>query len=183
MESTTSKLPIFMTNYSSRSGKTKPISRQPFFHKRSPQPGSSSRSDAVSTVKRKSAGTGRKLTERVKAYIAGLFDGEGCIRYHDRCLRVTITSCYPHHLTQIMEHTGLGKIRRRRKRKPEHKTCYELAIDGSDGVEFLNLILPYLKEKRYQAEIATLIIRYPKASLTHQSLLRELKRAKRIDYS
>lgn len=56
-------------------------------------------------------------------------------------------------------------------------------MDGNDGVEFLRMILNYLKEKRYQAEIAIDLKRYPKSSLTHQSLLRELKRAKKVDYT
>lgn len=135
------------------------------------------------TGKPSKVGTGRRLTERVKAYIAGLFDGEGCVRYHAGSVRVSITSCYPHHLRDIQSVTGFGKMRRRRKKSPDHKTCYELSMDGNDGVEFLRMILNYLKEKRYQAEIAIDLKRYPKSSLTHQSLLRELKRAKKVDYT
>lgn len=127
------------------------------------------------------AGTGRRLTNRFLSYIAGLFDGEGCIRYSDRSLRVSITSCYPVHLHKIMDLLGMGRIS---KHPPSgnRRTCFKLCMDGVTALAFIKLIRPYLIEKAYQADLAMLIPSLPAKSCLRNSLIRDLSDCKRIDY-
>lgn len=134
-------------------------------------------------VKRGSGRTGRKPTEKILAYIAGLFDGEGCIWYAG-VLRVSITSCYPHHLRDIQNVLGIGRFRMLHPRMPDQnkRSCFRWQASGADAVYFLELIIDFLKEKGYQARLGLTLYRYPKRSLTHASALAELKSSKKVNY-
>jgi hypothetical protein len=121
------------------------------------------------------------LTKTVLAYTAGLFDGEGCIRYRDTEI-VHITSCYPHHLRRISGYFDMGKVRKIVNTRPNTRTAWRLDLSGKDARAFIIAIRPYLFEKAYQADIMLSIKDMPKNSLTRTRAIEELAKAKRIEY-
>jgi len=121
------------------------------------------------------------LTKTVLAYTAGLFDGEGCIRYRDTEI-VHITSCYPHHLRRISAYFNMGRVRAIRDNRPNTRTAWRLELSGKDARSFISAIRPYLLEKAYQADIMLTIKEMPKNSLTRTRAIQELSTAKRIEY-
>lgn len=102
-----------------------------------------------------------KLTEIDKAYIAGFFDGEGCIsiskyqgpnnRTPVYFLQVVLVQKGISPLFELRELVGVGTIHDRTKYS---KGVYEWRLPARDAAEFLVAILPYLRNKREQAEIA-----------------------------
>lgn len=121
------------------------------------------------------------MTKTVLAYTAGLFDGEGCIRYRDTEI-VHITSCYPHHLRRISSYFNMGRVRAIRDSRPNTRTAWRLELSGKDARSFISAIRPYLLEKAYQADIMLTIKGMPKNSLTRARAIQELSTAKRIEY-
>lgn len=99
------------------------------------------------------------------AYIAGLFDGEGCVSVSSgiwkrpgraninirtqHSLNVTIANQHVPTLNYIKKVTGLGRVYRDRPNKPNYKWC----LGCTRAMEFLKVILPYLKIKHPQAEL------------------------------
>ena len=116
------------------------------------------------------------------AYVAGLFDGEGCI-WWDNTPRVAITSCYPKHLVEIRNRLGIGKIRRMRSRSGDRRTCFQWEASGDNALKFLVTIAPHMREKRYQTSIIGSIAIAPPRSYLRKVLIRMLAKAKRIDHA
>jgi len=98
------------------------------------------------------------------AYTAGIIDGEGCIsickhssptsRYRYRYdLRVDVGMCEELIPMWLYMHFG-GNLRNHKGRKPSHRPVYHWQIASKQAQHFLELILPYLKTKRPQAELA-----------------------------
>lgn len=87
-----------------------------------------------------------------KEYIAGFFDGEGCIGYKFftgktfRRYRVGITNQNRDILVAIQKIYG-GKI----SKKTNLKACYELWMYKKEATKFLTEIEPYLINKKYKA--------------------------------
>jgi intein-encoded DNA endonuclease-like protein len=102
-----------------------------------------------------------ELTETEKAYIAGFFDGEGCISISKHqgknnrtpvyCLNTILAQKGIDILAYILETTGVGSLNERKKYYPG---TYELRISPLESVDLLKAILPYLKGKKHEAEIA-----------------------------
>ena len=93
------------------------------------------------------------------AYIAGLFDGEGCVatyfhtgRYAQVIPKVAMTD--PRPLTAIAHMFG-GTVRRiKDNRKPHYKPQFEWAVYGKKAKAFFEAIRPYAIVKRDQIELA-----------------------------
>ena len=115
------------------------------------------------------------------AYIAGLFDGEGCIRWAESA-RVSITSCWPHHLHWIKRMFGCGYIRIVYSGDDKRKTAYRWEVSGKGAVVFLEIVRPYLREKAHQADLLITLVRYPPSAAIRKRMIGELKSHKRIDY-
>jgi hypothetical protein len=96
------------------------------------------------------------------AYSAGIIDGEGTItiaktggtqdkpRY---ALRVTVTStdqCLP----QFLSLNFGGGVRLIASKNPKHKDCWCWEISSRKATKFVSAILPYLRIKQPQAELA-----------------------------
>lgn len=107
-----------------------------------------------------------ELTETEKAYLAGFFDGEGCINIGKHTptscktvshfLQVIIAQTDQEFLSGWCDKTGIGKVY-------EHKGISNIAkikrswhwrIHGAAAEELLTILLPYLDIKREQAEVA-----------------------------
>lgn len=98
------------------------------------------------------------------AYVAGIVDGEGYIgisadhrnRYNSNrpCwrLRVSVTNTNEW-LMQYLKFSFGGSISIKGG-KGNKKPCYDWVLNRGHAAEFLKLILPYLRLKRPQAELA-----------------------------
>jgi len=99
----------------------------------------------------------------IKSYIAGFFDGEGCItayfpkNSHDRvrCV-ITITNTNKQILTMIQKIYG-GKIYKHGK---INKQCFVLHLSMLNTMDFLYDICDYLIDKKVQAELAIEFLGY-----------------------
>ena len=94
------------------------------------------------------------------AFMAGFFEGEGCIsicRYLDKgnrkqmYLRVAISQTNEWIINWFQWNFG-GSVNKM-GRKPQEKQRWQLAITGKKALCFLEVVLPYLKLKRAEAEL------------------------------
>jgi hypothetical protein len=103
------------------------------------------------------------LSETEKAYIAGLFDGEGCVHiavnkprpkginpYHQ--LMVCVANTNQEIIKYLFDSFG-GRVADN-VRKENQQPCQTWWIYAKEANAFLKLIFPYLRIKKLQAEIA-----------------------------
>jgi hypothetical protein len=97
------------------------------------------------------------------AYLAGFFDGEGCISVARTdsggtySLIVTVSQMDGRDLEPFAERWG-GKIVEHRRERPR-KTYYQWGVGGSRALKCLQDLLPYLRGKREEALVA---IKWPR---------------------
>lgn len=95
---------------------------------------------------------GRETITTKIAYIAGFFDGEGCIRLKNANHVIAhITNSNQKILMEVQDLFG-GQIRTQ-ERTP-NKTIFNWYITSSEAVDFLTVLAPFLKEKGPQAMLA-----------------------------
>ena len=101
-------------------------------------------------------------------YIAGIFDGEGCICVSEQNggaprIEITITNTNLEMLTTIRDELGYGAIRRVTGGPLTRKQCYGFRIEHHlDALNFLERLQKHLIVKREKCEGALGIIRaYP----------------------
>ena len=104
------------------------------------------------------------LTEMDKAYIAGFFDGEGCVGYYNASqtakhrpsyfhTSVHVCNIDPCVIKWIADVTGIGRVNILRSRDKTRRTAYQWQIGKkADVLDFLNAIRPYIKVKSAQVE-------------------------------
>jgi len=98
-------------------------------------------------------------------YVAGFFDGEGCIttqmqwiqgkyeKYPRVCLQVTIANT-DLNILKLIENWFCGKIHKC-STSGRMKRCYQWRITGKEAMmRFLNTIRPYVAVKKDQVELA-----------------------------
>lgn len=97
------------------------------------------------------------ITSKI-AYIAGFFDGEGCVRIKEAnqggnsfYIIAHITNTNQKILLSIQNLFG-GAIRMQERGK--NKTVYSWSITSSEAVDFLQTLSPFLEEKLEQALLA-----------------------------
>lgn len=122
------------------------------------------------------------MTKPDRAYVAGLFDGEGCVTWHRGSPRVTLTSCYPHHLKWIRASLGFGSVVVHERSKGPARQSYRYQAWGDNALRFIVTIRPYLKEKAYQADILTMLVNSMPRTAYRARLIKSLTEAKRIEY-
>lgn len=95
------------------------------------------------------------------AYLAGLLDGEGCIRIHKitskskanvtptYTLRVDIVNQNFDVLKEFKDKTAIGRLFRR-----PGDSCYSWTIQCNQASELLTMLLPFMRIKRQQAIVA-----------------------------
>ena len=121
-------------------------------------------------------------TEAELAYMAGIFDGEGCIRINrDNLpqyrggkryeLRVSITSTDEWLCKYFRENWG-GYIHC--EIKPFRKSFWRWALVARQSMLFLEALLPYLHIKLAQAELALQFQKIKKYPRTHNKTEQEL---------
>lgn len=96
-------------------------------------------------------------------YAAGFFDGEGCVRI-DRgrnphngrryyALHVIVVNTYLPVLQELRERYG-GVVKPRQRAKSHWKPSFQWRVCSKDALVFLRDVLPHLRVKRREAEIA-----------------------------
>lgn len=116
------------------------------------------------------AATTARVPEKHLAWAAGLFDGEGCIgaylsthspgpdgRPRKPSLRLvaSVAQNRPEVLQQFLDLVGAhGRIYPVRRQKCHNKQCYTLNFDGRHALELVYVLLPHLRRKVYEAEVA-----------------------------
>jgi len=116
------------------------------------------------------------------AYIAGIFDGEGYISFVRRYRRVTLegkrqstdipTTYYLRcgvtntvkWLPEWLKFVFGGRVYQQYKANPHQKDCYVWSTVSNQALAFLEIIMPYLKLKRAEAELALRIRNHRKAN-------------------
>jgi len=93
------------------------------------------------------------LTKQELAYVAGYFDGEGCVMHSGGSIRVAISNTFLPRLKWLMHSYG-GSIREcETPRGLGFRRLYQWQISGKNARRFLLDIEPLLDEKREQAQI------------------------------
>ena len=107
------------------------------------------------------------LTATEISYMAGVVDSDGCIsigkmkgHYNKAQRRVTpryvlaliVTNTSPDLMNWLVEKFG-GRMKARKRVKPNHKTTWNWVIDHGKALHALRLIKPYLIIKKEQAKI------------------------------
>lgn len=100
------------------------------------------------------------------AYWAGFFDGEGCVRCNHAQSNVgrnrsgngiqfgvSVCQCSPIVVRELHDEYG-GGLRTEKGRKSQHRTKWVWQACGTNAERFLRDILPYLREKKEEAELA-----------------------------
>lgn len=101
---------------------------------------------------------GKRITQMEMSYLAGIFDGEGCITinqnqkgYKLECLLVTAGSYIPN----LFQFTFGGSLRKRKQNTDKRwHDYYRWQISSRQALSFLKVITPYLRLKKPQAELA-----------------------------
>jgi LAGLIDADG-like domain len=101
---------------------------------------------------------GRQTITATIAYIAGFFDGEGCVRLkqsnqneHSYYVIAHITNSNRAILEQVQDLFG-GTIRM--QEHAVNKTIYNWQITSAEAVDFLQTLSPFLQDKLEQALLA-----------------------------
>jgi len=103
------------------------------------------------------------LKEIDRAYLAGLFDGEGCVcPYYASekwvVQRITITNTDKELLLNIHRELGFGKIRLRTKQQ-NRKDTWSLEFSASREVKsFIDCVLPYVRLKKLHLLLSLVMI-------------------------
>jgi len=128
------------------------------------------------------------------AYWAGFLDGEGCFRIdggqqpHHGTTKIRVANCYLPVLEEFQEFvkqiTGTtGSIRRNgRRQSVKHRLAWQLLFSGKTCRRVVREVLPFLKEKKTQAD---LLLKWPKLNPDDPrrlTLKAELTRLKHIEY-
>jgi intein/homing endonuclease len=101
-----------------------------------------------------------ELTETQKAYLAGFFDGEGCVsigKYQGKHNRtpvyqlMVVVAQKVRALDEMCKMAGVGSVLANTK---DGEVYQQWRMSPRDGAEFLKAILPYLKIKAMEARVA-----------------------------
>jgi hypothetical protein len=106
------------------------------------------------------------LSQQDAYYIAGFFDGEGCINLakqhaHGKTatyyLSISIANTFPGIIDWIALRVGYGKVYNPKRPSTifkERKPIWEWRLSGRHAADFLKQIHPYMKVKTLQSEVA-----------------------------
>ena len=93
-------------------------------------------------------------------YLAGFFDGEGCVNINVRgevrqvCLRCDLVNTDLDHLKEVQRHFGGHVHQRPFKDKPNWKPFCSITWHGRYAADLLRKLQPYLRLKTRQAALA-----------------------------
>lgn len=123
---------------------------------------------------------GPKPTRGELAYLAGYMDADGCIRSDKGHPQITVTSCFPGILKVYQQWFG-GSIYSAKPRNPKARPGWRWQATGDTGMQVVQALLPYLLEKRPQAEIL-IRMRGMGPGVAREALASQLKAIKQVNY-
>jgi len=116
------------------------------------------------------------------AYYAGFLDGEGYFGWTETTCRVAVTNTYLDALIRLFLAFG-GMIYKFKDKKPGYRQRYQWQIYADSAEAAANKLMPYLHEKRRQAQIMLRVRDYPKGSRQRTYLLNKLKELKHKEHA
>lgn len=121
------------------------------------------------------------LTPIELAYLAGFFDGEGCVQSDGRT--VGITNTFPDVLHRFKRAFG-GRVspKATNRDNPGGKALWRWGISGIDARNFLQTMIPLLVEKRPQAEAYLSAWMHGPKTMERVHLLKRLRDLKHVNY-
>lgn len=123
-------------------------------------------------------GEAKHLTETEVAWLAGLFDGEGCIAWPRRenlhSVRIDIANTNEELLARVCEVTGTGRVQSAVRVKEHHTPAFVWHAYGDNARFLLHQMYPLLIIKRHAAGVALGFIAAdePPTSTRSKSLIR-----------
>lgn len=98
-----------------------------------------------------------RLSKAEIAYVAGLFDGEGCINFTNSNNDVTylrvLVSNTNYEILKYLQDTFGGSISELKKASPKWKQGYQWSLNWAAALAFVDKIRPWLKIKQKQAQV------------------------------
>lgn len=99
-----------------------------------------------------------RLSKPEIAYIAGLFDGEGCINFTNNrneltYLRVVVVNTN-YDILKYLQDTFGGSISELKRVSPKWKQAYQWSLTWAAALNFVDKVSPWLKIKHKQAHVA-----------------------------
>jgi len=94
------------------------------------------------------------------AYLAGILDGEGCVhiakekRKQSFVYKLRVQVSMVDKVPPMLAHNTFGGYLRLRDRNAKWKPLWEWQVKSNNAVTCLKVLLPYLRTKRVEAELA-----------------------------
>ena len=112
------------------------------------------------------------------SYLAGFFDGEGCVLYD----RIMVDNTNPYILEKYLIAFGGGRIYLKSPARPNNRAGYRWVAYGDTARNALRKMMPYLIEKKEQALINLDILNHKASSPERSDMKKKLKQLKRVVY-
>ena len=134
-------------------------------------------SDAPSMESIELASIGQRLTEL--AWAGGLVDGEGCVSIHRGTVKLDVQSTSRITIETLFKFLG-GKCAVENRRTKMGRPVFRWTLYGQNARQCLYKLIPYMVEKKRQAQLAVSFYNFPSNSAMRESIKRRLKALKRV---
>ena len=121
--------------------------------------------------------TGQRLIEL--AWSGGLIDGEGCISVHKNTIKLDVQSTSRITIETLFGLFG-GTCAVESRKTKSGRTVFRWSIYGQNAKQCLQGLLPYMVEKKKQAQLAVSFYSFPHHSAMRESIERRIKTLKRV---
>ena len=139
--------------------------------------GKSSDSDVPSTVSSRSEETGLRLTDM--AWCAGIIDGEGCFSLEPSSARISVESTSRITIESLFRILG-GKASVIKRKTQAGKTVFRWYTHKNMAYETCEKLIEHLVEKKAQAELLMIYLKYPFKSAMRESIRSRMRQHKDI---
>lgn len=120
---------------------------------------------------------GRRLTEL--AWAGGLIDGEGCIGVHRKTIKLDVQSTSRATIEALHRLFG-GSCAVESRRTKLGRPVFRWSLYGQNARYCLAQLVPYLVEKKRQAQLVVSYYNFPSNSAMRESIQRRVKALKRV---
>ena len=134
-------------------------------------------SDALLIDNTKQEQTGRRLIDL--AWVGGLLDGEGCFSFYTSCPRISAESTWRTVIEEVHRILG-GKCYVVKRKTNLNRQVFRWSIVGKEALKLCPLVIPYLRDKREQAELLSTVYDYPSGSAKRESIAKRLAALKKV---
>ena len=120
---------------------------------------------------------GQRLTDL--AWAGGLIDGEGCITIHSGTVKLDVQST-SRITIETLHRLFDGKCAVESRRAKSGRTVFKWSMYGKRACALLSRIIPYMVEKKKQAQLAVSYYNFPSHSAMRESVMRRIRALKRV---